>query len=369
MKETTRALFDRFPTLRETLPHVALAELPTPVTRMERFGAAIGADALYIKRDDLTAPGYGGNKVRKLEFLFGDALRQGAREVMTFGCAGSNHATATAVYARQLGLRSISMLLPQPNAHSVRRNLLMSHVHGAEIHMYKTSRTLTAGALLLQTRRRFSSGAAPYVIPAGGSSALGAVGYVNAAFELADQVADHVIPEPERLYVAAGTAGTAAGLILGLRVAGLHTQVIPVRVTGETFVNVGRFLDLLAKTTALLHDADPSFPSIQFSESDVPLRHDCYGEQYALYTPQSVEAVQLMCDTEDIPLEGTYTGKACAALIADARQGLLKGKPALFWNTYNSRDFSQQIADANYHDLPSACRVYFEQDVQPLDRH
>ena len=363
-----RPLLEQFPLLAKALPHVALAELPTPVEKAEEFGEAVDVASVYVKRDDMSAVRYGGNKVRKLEFLLADAVKQGACEVMTFGCAGSNHATATAIYARQMGLNPISMLLPQPNAHSVRRNLLMSYKSGAEIHMYRSSGGVAAGVIAQQMLHRIKTGRKPYVIPAGGSSALGAVGYVNAAFELRDQIAEGLLPEPARVYVAAGTAGTAAGLILGFRAMRMKTQVIPVRVTGETFVNVQRFLALLKEMNALLRDADPSFPLCDFAESDILLRHDCYGEQYALYTKESVEAVRLMRETQSIPLEGTYTGKACAALIDDARNGLLKGKPVLFWNTYNSRDFTNEIAGVDYHDLPRACHEYFEHDVQPLDR-
>lgn len=363
-----RTLFKYFPRLEETLPHVVLADLPTPVERLTRFGEAVGAGSLYIKRDDLSAARYGGNKVRKLEFLLGDALRRGAREVMTFGCAGSNHATATALYARQLGLRGISMLLPQPNARSVRRNLLLSYRNGAEIHVYKNMRSLEAGVILQHVRHVLATGKRPYFIPPGGSSPLGAVGYVNAAFELRDQMESGLIPEPDAIYVAAGTSGTAVGLMLGLRAAGLRTEVVAVRVTDESFVNVPRIMRLLEKTNALLHQTDPSFPMLRFSEADIILRHDCYGEQYALYTNESVEAMRLMKDTQGILLEGTYTGKACAALISDARRGLLQEKTALFWNTYNSRDLAPEIANVDYHNLPKACHRYFEEEVQLLDR-
>ena len=365
-----RALFKYFPRLEETLPHVMLADLPTPVERLDRFGEAIGTGSLYIKRDDLSAPWYGGNKVRKLEFLLGEALRNDAREVMTFGCAGSNHATATAIYARMLGLHSISMLLPQPNARSVRRNLLLSHKNGAEIHMYKSSSRLKAGVILQYARHRLAKGREPYLIPPGGSSPLGCVGYVNAAFELRQQIEARLLPEPDVVYVAAGTTGTAVGLMLGLRAAGLRTQVMLVRVTAESFVNSRRIMQLLGETNALLEDGDPSFPGLRFDEAGVSknLRHDFYGEQYGLYTDESVAALRLMKDTQGIVLEGTYTGKACAALISDARRGLLKEKTALFWNTYNSRDLSPEIANVDYHNLPKACHRYFEEEVQPLDR-
>lgn len=361
-------MFERYPVLKEALPHIALADLPTPVERATKMGEALGLERLYVKRDDLTGREYGGNKVRKLEFLLARAIEKGAKEVMTFGCAGSNHAAATAFYAQKVGLRSISMLLPQPNAHSVRWNLLLSFRCGAELHAYRGARSVAIGVRVQRMRHRLTTGVHPETIPAGGSSALGAVGYVNAAFELAGQVDEGQLPEPDRIYVAAGTTGTAAGLILGLRAAGLKSKVVAVRVTGERFANVARILALLVETNMLLHACAPAFPRFSWTEEDVCLRHDMYGGQYALYTEASVASVRLARETEDIRLDGTYTGKAFAALMSDAANKSLEGKTALFWDTYNSRDVSRLIAGVDYHELPRAFHRYFEEDVQPLDR-
>ncbi|MCP5108354.1 MAG: pyridoxal-phosphate dependent enzyme [bacterium] len=135
-------LFEQFPKLAGNLPHVDLCRFPTPVLKLEKLGNTLGLDNLYIKQDGLTAQPFGGNKIRKLEFLLGDALGQGAEEVITFGYAGSNFALATAVYAKQVGLKSISMLMPQPNACYVRRNLLMSRYADAEFHQYPNKRLL-----------------------------------------------------------------------------------------------------------------------------------------------------------------------------------------------------------------------------------
>lgn len=363
----TRPLLLAYPALAAALPHVVLGELPTPVDELPELAAELGTGRFFVKRDDVSGAFYGGNKVRKLEFLLGDALRQGAKAVMTFGCAGSNHATATAIYARQLGLRSISMLLPQPNAHSVRRNLLLSHRHGAELRYYQDAGRLSRGVALTRLRHRLTTGRAPYTIPAGGSSPLGTIGFVNAAYELREQIAAGLAPDPDLIYVAAGTAGTAVGLMIGLRAAGLKARVVPVRVTGETFVNTGRFLRLLGETLALLRQADPAFPRLDFTAGDIGLRHDFYGEQYALYSPESVAAVERF-RARGIRLEGTYTGKAAAALIHDALAGTLRGKTVLLWNTYNSRDVAGVVAGDDYHALPKALHPYFETEVQPLDR-
>ena len=127
-------LFEQYPLLQEKLPYISLGEFPTPIQRLDQLGAKLKIGQLYIKRDDLSGKIQGGNKIRKLEFILGSALRSGAKEVITFGGAGSNHALATAIYAQQVGLKSISMLMPQPNANYVRRNLAMSHYYGAELH-------------------------------------------------------------------------------------------------------------------------------------------------------------------------------------------------------------------------------------------
>lgn len=361
-------LFDLFPRLRSRLPHVSLAELPTPVEPMWRLAARLGITNLYVKRDDITAPLYGGNKVRKLEFLLAEAVRPGCKEVMTFGCAGSNHATATAIYANQLGLRSISMLLPQPNAHSVRTNLLVSHRFGAELNYYESSEDLGKDMPRVFARHVREAGVEPMVIPAGGSSPLGVAGYVNAALELAAQVGEGLAPRPDLIYVAAGTAGTSVGLKLGFKFAGLKTDVRPVRVTGETFVNAPAMVELFHDTNHLLHEKDDSVPPLDFTEEETLIRHDFYGGNYAEYTQESVSAMKIVHETEGIRLEGAYTGKAFAALLADAAGGLLHGKNVLFWDTYNSRDLSNLIVGQDYHDLPKPLHPYFEQDVQPLDK-
>ena len=361
-------LFDRFPRLRDRLPRVPLTELPTPVEPMWRLAARLGVANLYVKRDDITAPLYGGNKVRKLEFLLAEAVRRGCKEVMTFGCAGSNHAAATAIYANQLGLRSVSMLLPQPNAHSVRTNLLVSHRFGAELNYYESSEDLGKDMPRVLARHTRETGVEPMVIPAGGSSPLGVAGYVNAALELASQVREGTAHRPDLVYVAAGTTGTSVGLKLGFKLAGIKTHVLPVRVTGETFVNAPAMVKLFHEANKLLHENDESVPLVDFTEQETLIRHDFYGGNYAEYTEESVGAMRILRETEDIRLEGTYTGKAFAALLADAAGGALHGKNVLFWNTYNFRDLSNLSAGLDYHDLPKSLHPYFEQNVQPLDR-
>ena len=361
-------LFRGHPDLARRLPHAALGEFPTPVDRLAGAGDAIGAGRLYIKRDDLSGSLYGGNKVRKLEFLLADALRAGAREVMTVGFAGSNHALATAIYAGQLGLKSVSMLMPQPNAHYVRRNLLASHHYGAELHHFRDTAHLSlgvAGRSLQGMTRRLGP---PRFIPAGGSCPLGVVGYVNAAFELRDQVMAGDLPEPHAIYVPLGSMGTAVGLALGLKAAGLGSRVVAVRVIEERWAPRRHMARLLHQTVAFLRDLAPAFPRVDITETALAVRDDCMGDGYACFTEDGVKATELMRRGAGITLNGAYSAKAFAALLADARQPGLEDKTILFWNTYNSRDLSAVASRVDYHQLPTAFHRYFEEDVQPLDR-
>lgn len=288
-------------------------------------------------------------------------------EVITFGFAGSNHALATAIYARQLGLKSISMLMPQPNTHYLRSNLLMSHYRGAELHQYYNMPLLAMGTIYQLFRHKLKSGRFPQIVAAGGSSLLGVIGFVNAAFELKEQILEGTIPEPDIIYVALGTTGTAAGLILGLKAVNLKSRVISVRVVDKKFANIRKIAKLFFKTASLLHSKDPSFPKLEFSEKDIDIKNDFLGRQYALFTEEGMKAIDLMYKNEGIKLDGTYTGKAFAALIDDAERQDLRGKVILFWNTYNSRDFTDILTTVDYHKLPQCFHRYFEEEVQPLD--
>jgi len=362
-------LFAQYPSLKERIPYVSLGEFPTPIAHLSKLGMEIGADHLYLKHDGLSGSLYGGNKIRKLEFILADALQKRAKQVLTFGFAGSNHALATAVYAHKMKLKCISMLLAQPNAQYVRRNLLYSHVCGAELHHYKNEMAMYMPTLIRLLGRFLRYGKFPYIILPGGSSPIGAVGYVNAGFELKEQIARGLLPEPDQVFVPLGTMGTAVGMMIGLRAAGLNTHVVAVRVVDDKFGNKEKFIKLFRKTLALICSLDPSFPHVKIDHDEVDITHNFFGEQYARFTEQGMAAVNLVAKSEGIKLDGTYTGKAMASLIDRVRNQGLRNEVILFWNTYNARDFSDTIKGVDYHQLPRYFHQYFEKDVQPLDKH
>lgn len=361
-------IFEQYPLLKERIPYIQLGEFPTPIKHLRYLGKEIGSDYLYLKDDGLSGQIYGGNKIRKLEFLLGDALRKGAKEVLTFGFAGSNHALATAVYAQKLGLKGISILLAQPNAQYVRRNLLLSHVCGAEIHHFKKEMAAYIPTTIMLIRKKMKQGRFPYIISPGGSSPLGVIGYVNAGFELREQVVSGLVPEPDKVFVALGTMGTAVGLTIGLKAAGLKTRVVSVRVADVKYANKEKFIKLLEKTLALILSLDSSFPRVEIADEEVDIRQDFFGEHYACFTEQGMAAVKLLAKSEGIRLDGTYTGKTMAALIDQVRGHDTKNEVTLFWNTYNAKDFSEAIKRIDYHRLPQSFYQYFEEDVQPLDK-
>jgi len=364
----TLPLFKDYPRLAGQLPHVSLGRFPTPVEKLEQVGNAIGLKNLYIKRDDLSGTVYGGNKVRKLEFLLGDALRRNAKEVITFGFAGSNHALATALYANQLGLGSISLLLSQVNAHYVRRNLLASQYFKADLRHYENWTLLSLGLLWKLLRGGMKYGTFPLLIPAGGTCPRGIAGYVNAAMELKGQIITGEMPEPDFIYVPLGSMGTAVGLTLGLKAAGLKCRIIAVRVIEKRLANEKKMARLFQETALFLRKLDPEFPELLLGEDDWTVRDDCLGGGYACFTEKAMKAASLMREKAGIILNGTYSAKAFSALLDDAEKQVLKGKTVLYWNTYNSRDLSKFAAEVDHHRLPPAFHRYFEEDVQPLDR-
>ena len=309
---------------------------------------------------------YGGNKVRKLEFLLGDALAHDAKTIFTFGCAGSNHAVATSVYANQLGLKCVCMLQSQPNSRVVRQNLLLHQAYNSRLCFCTTRELRKIQTLCAWLDHKYTYGDFPYIIPTGGSNPLGALGFVNAAFELRDQINQGVLPEPDFIYIACGSMATTVGLMIGCKLAGLRTHIIPVVIQPVILQDYTSALKkLYAETSNLLHTADPSIPELLLNNEDLVLALDQCGSGYAVFSEEGVAATRILKQLENIKLEGTYTGKALAALISDAEK--LKDKTVLFWNTFCGLDFSAQTSNTSYKQLPVYFQYYFEKDVQELD--
>src|SRR5262245_20233217 len=331
------ALFEAWPGLRGGLPRHPALRGPTPVERLDLPGVAPGA--LWIKRDERSSPGYGGNKPRKLEWILGHALARGARRVVTTGALGTNHGLATAILAREAGLATTLVLVRQPLSDAVRRALLLQAAYGAA-QVYggnvpgaalATARVLAASAL---------RGERPQLVPTGGSSARGSLGFVSAALELAAQVRAGLCPAPRRIYLPVGSGGTLAGLVAGLRLARLDARVVGVLVTDILPPGAASLARLARAALQLLHRVDPRVPLPAIGTGDFELARDELGRGYGVATPASERALRVAADA-GLSLDGTYTAKCLAALLARAGEATARA-PALFWNTYNAVDVADR---------------------------
>ncbi|MDZ4169288.1 MAG: pyridoxal-phosphate dependent enzyme [Coriobacteriia bacterium] len=332
------------------MPRLALCDLPTPLEPLE---LDTRARMLRVKRDDASARAYGGNKARKLELLLGEALAQKRRAVITFGAYGSNHALATAVHASAAGIEPHVVLSPQAPGPFAARTLrahagLGTHIHAIE--GWDGSREA------VRVRRELAErdGVEPYVIPMGGTNALGAIAYVNAALELAAQAQATGEGLPDRVYLAGGTIGTAIGLAIGFSLLEAPTRVEAVRVTPGEVCNLESARTLTIATVDRLRSLDSGMPDVAFEDLRFALREEFFEPGYGVPTTQSVEAVRVATEA-GIPAETTYTGKALAALLADSVSGALDDADVLFWDTYNSSPLPPAGRDE---DLPGVLQEY-----------
>lgn len=366
-------LFNAYPDLATTLPHLSLGNFPTPVQKLEKLGAFLGADNLWIKRDDLSGKRFGGNKIRKLEFLLADAVEKGYKGILTRGFAGSNHVCATADLCNQCNLDCVCILGPQRNTSYLQRNLKLDYYWGAEQHYFVdyTNKPLRDVEIKRLDDDYFAkNGSHLYQITAGGSDVIGTVGFVNAAFELKEQITAGLMPEPDYIYLPMGSCGTAAGLVLGLRAAGLNSIVVPVCVEEEenpTHLSV--LLDLVRSVNARLNQADASFPLVAVTQKELPVTFDFVGVGYAAIPDADREAVKLLWELEGIKIDGTYAGKALAGLIGQVRRSsVLKDKVILFWDTFCSGSFDEIVNPILYSALPKEFHYFYEMPLEEGDQ-
>lgn len=333
-----------------------LASLPTALEPAWQLGSAIGAPALLTKRDDIAGPVYGGNKVRKLEYLLGDARQRGCDSVITFGAAGSNHALATAIYAKQAGLDCYAVLTDQVQTPWVCNTLRWHALLGTRLsHAPGYLETQAESARL---RAAHPSGPHRlYEVPWGGSSALGCLGFVDAAAELSAQLAAAGVNGKLRVYLPCGTMGSVAGLLAGLRMARIDATVVSVKVVPQNVVDASAVLRLATAVEALL----PAWPVVRAEKvyAHLEFRAEFAGDGYALATAESLEAVAMARDLQGFKLDTTYSGKALACLIADARSGRLAGCTPIFWQTWNSQPYPAGLERADLTHLPAEFQKFF----------
>jgi D-cysteine desulfhydrase len=314
-----------YPNLARKVPKLAIANLPTPVS-MQELVLPSGTFNIAIKHDEATSEAYGGNKVRKLEYLLRRAQIRHAKRVATFGAVGSNHALATAIHARNVGLDCTCFLSHQKQTPKIPYTLNMHRKLGTEIVTYgeRSER--------LRMYRQYLQGRDTWVIPLGGTCWLGCVGFVAAGLELAQQIAAGLLPKPSRIYMAAGTTGSVAGLISGLAAAGLDTQVFAIQVADNPFASKTKLCKLLTKLQILLRRFDATFDASDCQDLLV-WRDEFLAGGYAVVDDAPRTAVDIASESLGLTLETTYTGKALAAMLHDLQAKRHGNEQFLFWNT------------------------------------
>ena len=320
-----------------TAPRVPLAHLPTPLEYLPRLSQAIGGPAFYVKRDDCTGLAFGGNKVRKLEFLMGDALQQVANTIVSMGTVQSNHLPVTAAAACRLGLKCELILehrvAIETGQYHASGNVLLNRIYGASMRVVRDGEDAIAvmESIADDVRRR---GDTPYVIPRGGSTPVGALGYVACAQEILEQAARDALAF-DCIVHATGSAATQAGLLVGLRAMRCDTPVVGIGVNAPAAVQSKRVYDLACKTAELI-----GRPGI-VSQDDVTAISDYVGQGYGLVTNDMQAALLQLARLEGLLLDPVYSGKGMAGMLDLAGKGFFAdaanilfihtgGSPALF---------------------------------------
>ena len=305
------------------LPRMRLAALPTPLDEAARLRDALGGPSrcprILVKRDDLSGLGLGGNKARKLEFLLGHALADGATAVITTGAVQSNHARMTAAAACRCGLDAHLVLTAHRDDPIDEGNLLLDRLFGARVSFVPAVDPMLAvghdEAVVADVAARIRAGGGrPYVIPVGGSSSVGALGYVAGTLELAEQL-DALGARPSRLYFASGSRGTQAGLTLGAHLLHASYRLYGVAVSAGEPEKVERARRVALDAAQLLDAGDSVTAAEYFTDQHF------IGDGYGIPSPEALDALVLAARTEALVLDPTYTSKAMAALVCHVRLG------------------------------------------------
>lgn len=322
-------LFERFPELREAVPQRPLVHAPTPVERIAPSDYLRG-ESLWIKRDDLVSPLYGGNKVRRFEFLFADAEAKGRRTLVTVGGLASTQVTATILFGKALGFEVAAVFFDQPITDFLRGAIALD-VAARPVLVYGGSYAGTA----LRTWTSYRKLDRPYFIAPGASSPLALLGYVDAMLELGEQVERGEMPRPDRIVLPAGSGGTTAALALGASILGWPTVINAVRITDAIACNSAVMRLWYERTRRYLKARSPSFARLRLAAPRIEVDGRELGKGYGFETASALAAIEPIRALIGAPGEVTYSGKAVAGLRVIAKER--PGETMLFWNTLSSR--------------------------------
>lgn len=321
------------------LPRTNLGFYPTPLHKLERLSAELGVN-IYLKRDDLSGVStFGGNKMRKLEYLLGDALAQGADTVFTYGATQSNHAMQTVAAACKCGLHPVLYLVSvvEPDKETLRANLLLDYIYGAEVHIVQMepgeeetdaeARSFAMGAEHVERLR--AEGRHPYDVPMGGASPVGSVGFAGGFVELKEQCASAGI-KPDYLYHASGTGGTLAGLAAGRALLGADMRIVSVAVSPKDEGYEARTADLANRALGVIGASN----DVRVSADDLQVERGYFAPGYEIPNEWGNAAIRRLARTEGVLMDTVYSGKAFGGLLDHIKRGLVpQGSTVVFWHT------------------------------------
>jgi D-cysteine desulfhydrase len=302
-----------------------LAHLPTPLEELRALSAKLGGPRLLIKRDDQTGFAFGGNKVRKLEFLVADALAQNADTLITLGAPQSNHCRQTAAAAAACGLQC-ELILNGAKPELPQGNVLLDELFGAKIHWVERSQRDAKSEQVMEQLR--AAGQKPYFIPVGGSNGIGALGYVEAMTELLKQLRNERV---DRIVLASSSGGTQAGIVVGARINEFKTQVIGIRVDKDEAGS-----DIYEQElTEIANDAATRLGMQErFTANDFKVVRGYAEAGYGMVGHLEREAIRTLAHSEGILLDPVYTGRAFGGLLDLIRQKIIGvNETILFWHT------------------------------------
>jgi D-cysteine desulfhydrase len=279
----------------------------------------------------------------------------GQKQIITFGGYGSNQAVATALWGKSNGFVVKLLLAPQLSSTYVEKNLFAMLRAGATIEVVRDG----VGAAESRAKEDLerNAGKGVYLIPPGGSSPLGNLAFINAAMELADQIQSGQCPMPDCIYLAMGTMGSAVGLAIGFELLGLETEVVAVRASSAATSSETRFFAMAKETIEYARSLVPTFPAIRLDRRRIRFQTQQLGGGYGFPTRTGITAMKIVEQTQGYSLEPTYTAKAMAALVADAKR--LDKKNVLFWNSHNTRLVPTDGVGPN--DFPRELQEYLQQ--------
>ena len=321
------------------LPRTSLGFYPTPLHKLERLSAELGVN-IYLKRDDLSGVStFGGNKMRKLEYLLGDALAQGSDTVFTYGATQSNHAMQTVAAACKCGLHPVLYLVSvvEPDKETLRANLLLDYIYGAEVHIVQMepgeeeadaeARSFAMGAEHVGRLR--AEGKHPYDVPMGGASPVGSVGFAGGFVELEEQCAAAGI-KPDYLYHASGTGGTLAGLAAGRALLGAGMRIVSVAVSPKDEGYEARTADLANRALGVIGTSS----DVRVSAEDLQVERGYFAPGYEIPNEWGNAAIRRLARTEGVLMDTVYSGKAFGGLLDHIERGVVpQGSTVVFWHT------------------------------------